>query len=122
MAKKDFSNIDIAPVYNALEEATAEPAQEAQEEKKPRKDRKTPTEQEATELLFNMRTSGHKGLKLPRINLAFAPDCYDYVLTMSRARGETMTEFINLIIRDHKAKHGDIYEKALEFRKMLEGK
>ena len=113
MAKKDFSDININPVYDAIQEATA---QETQQKRKPRKE---PTPEEARELLQSMRTTGHKGLKLPRINLAFAPDCYEYVQTMSRVRGESMTDFINLVIREHKENHGDIYEKALEFRKLL---
>lgn len=119
MAKKDFSNIDVNPVYSALEEATAEPVQEAQEEKKPRKERRTHTDAEAVEFMQNMRTSGHKGVKLPRINLAFAPDCYEYIQIMSRVRGENMTDFINIVIREHMRNHADMYEKAIEFRNML---
>ena len=66
-----------------------------------------------------MRTAGHKGVKLPRINLAFSPDIYDYVKTMSKASGMTYTEFINKILQDHKEKHADTYQQAVNFRNSL---
>lgn len=125
MAKKDFSQINTGRVYNTIAEATAEPAQEikevseTQEKHKTRKPRKTYTEQEAAELLQELKTSGRKGLKLPRINLAFAPDIYNYIQIMSRVRGENMTDFVNIALRQHMEEHRDLYEKAIEFRNSL---
>ena len=66
-----------------------------------------------------MNTAGRKGVHLPRINLAFSPELYDYVKTMSKAAGLTYTEFINKIIRDHKAEHEDIYKRAIDIRNSL---
>jgi len=120
--KKDYSQIDTGRVYDAIAEATAEtqePAQAAQEEQEPPKKqykpRKTYTPEEAAAILSTLKTSGRKGVKLPRINLAFTPQVHDYVSIMSRARGESMTEFVNLVLREHMDKHMDIYRKALEF-------
>ena len=132
-SKKDFSNVNTNRVYSAIAEATAEPeqVQEAaaalpepaeQEEQKTRrkqKERRTYTEQEAAEIMQTMQTAGRKGIKLSRINLAFRPDVYDYVLTMSRVRGETMTQFIDKVLREHMEQHTGIYKKAIEFRNSL---
>ena len=115
--KKDFSTVNTGRVYDAIAEATAEPA--AQEVQKKRKPRRGYTEQEAQEFLKDMKTTGRKGLKLPRINLAFAPDIYDYIQTMSRVRGESLTEFVNVALLQHMEDHKDLYNKAIEFRNSL---
>lgn len=122
MAKKDFSNISTGRVYSTIEEATSEPeatAQEMAEVEEKQKKRKTYTAQEAAEFMQNFKTSGRKGIKLPRINLAFAPDLYEYIQTMSRVRGENLTEFVNNILREHMEEHNDIYQKAIEFKNSL---
>lgn len=116
---KDFSKINTQDIYNkTIAEATQE-APDTQEEIKARKERVTYTEQETAEFMQEMRTAGRKGVHLPRINLAFNPEIYDYVKTMSKAAGMTYTEFINKILCDHKASHEDIYKKAVEFRNSL---
>lgn len=112
---KDFKGINAGKVKSTIAEAT----QEAQEVTEARKERKTYTAQEAEEFLQDMRTAGHKGVKLPRINLAFSPEVYDYVKTMSKAAGLTYTEFINRILLDHKAKHIDTYQQAVDIRNSL---
>ena len=123
MAKKDFSSVNTNPVYNVIAEATAEqlPGQLELETApgvtEPRKDRKTYTQAEKDEYQATLRTAGRKGCKLPRINLAFAPDLYDYVRTMARARGETITDFCNHILRQSMDENREVYEKAIEFRK-----
>ena len=126
MAKKDFTKINTARVYDMIEEATAEDtaqgiidAQAEQEEQvekpKPRKERKTYTPEEARRIMNTLQTTGRKGVKLPRINLAFTPELHDYITIMSRARGENLTQFVNKIIKEHMEQHIDIYKKALEF-------
>lgn len=110
MAKKDFTKVS-----DAIAQATAEP-QEMQETRKPRK---TYTAQEEQEFLMTGQTAGHKGVKLPRINLAFAPDLYDYIKTMSKMTGQTYTEFINKIMREYMDTHAEQYEKAVELRNSL---
>ena len=122
MGNKDFSGINTQDIYSkAIEEATQETpeAQEAQEPPKKRKERVTYNEQEAADFLQDMKTTGRKGLHLPRINIAFSPDMYDYVRTMSKAAGMTYTEFINKIIAEHKKTHEDIYQRAIDIRNSL---
>ena len=126
MAKKDFSQVNTGRVYDTIAAATADPetaagteAQEIIEDQQKRKPRRTYTEQEAAEIMQTLHTTGRKGLKLPRINLAFTPELHEYVTTMSRARGETLTDFVNKVIREHMEAHRDIYEKAIEFRNSL---
>lgn len=111
MAKKDFTQVQANKVKSTIAEATA-----AQEE---RKERKTYNKQEAHEFLQEMKTAGRKGLKLPRINVAFAPDLYEYCRTMARAAGMTYTDFVNLVLRQHMEQNADKYEKAIQFREDL---
>lgn len=129
MAKKDFSNINTAPVYGAIAEATAEQGtQEAHFKQEGPEITKAAIEaaersrysvQEAAGFLNNLQSTGRKGLKLPRINLAFAPDIYEYIQHMSRIKGESMTVFVNNILRQHMEDHREIYEKAKEFKNSL---
>lgn len=105
-------------VYGTIAQATAEtPA--AQEITKKRRTRKTYTEQETAEILQTLNTAGKKGVKLPRINLAFTQTNYDYISTMSRAAGLNLTEFVNKIIDGHREDHAKLYEQAIEFRNSL---
>ena len=107
--KEDFTNLNTGRVYGAINEAT----------KGERKPRKEYSGEEARALAQTLHTSGRKGVKLPRINLAFAPDVYDYINTMSRVRGENMTQFVNHVLTQYMEEHKDIYEKAIEFRNSL---
>lgn len=110
---KDFSKINTQDIYSkTIAEAT-------QEEPAERKERKTYNEQEAAEYMNALKTAGRKGVKLPRVNLAFAPDVYDYVKTMSKITGQSYTEFVNKILRDHMAEHSEAYKKAVEIRESL---
>lgn len=113
MAKKDFSKV-AETISQATQEAPA--AQEAQKKNKPRK---TYTAQEAAEFSSSLKTAGRKGVKLPRVNLAFSPEIYDYVKTMSKASGMTYTEFLDKILRDHKEAHADTYQKIVDIRNSL---
>lgn len=122
MGEKDFSGIDAGRMYNAIHEATAEPAQEAQEvqeTKRQYKPRREYTEQEKQQYMQQGKTTGRKGLKMPRINLAFAPDIYEYIQIMSRVTGQSMTDYVNTILRQYMEEHQDIYKKAVEFRNSL---
>lgn len=125
MAKKDFSQVNTGRVYDTIAAATAEPEQEVQEvqeiqeTEKKRKPRKEYTAQERLNFIQEMKTAGRKGVKLPRINLAFAPDVYEYIQIMSRVRGESMTDFVNIALRQHMEEHRDLYDKAIEFRNSL---
>lgn len=139
--KKDFSAVNVNPVYNAIAEATAPteqlpgqlaiidtngtiaeetPAADAQEaQKKQYKPRKTYNAEEAAEAMDSLQTAGKKGVKLPRINLAFTPANYEFCKIMAQVRGQNLTEFVNDILREARETHADIYEKAIEFRNSL---
>lgn len=115
MAKKDFSSISTGRVYQAIDEAT----QEAPKKESSIVNTKIYTREEAVKFLEDMKTSGRKGLKLPRINMAFTPQIYDYCKTMAQVSGISVTAFINLALDTHLQQHKDIYEKALEFRNSI---
>jgi hypothetical protein len=131
--KKDFSNVNTDPFYSTIADATAEPLpgqmeigantleaeREAEKVTEPRKPRKGYTQAEVDTFAENLQTTGRKGCKLPRINLAFTPANYDYITTMARAQGVTLTEFCNRIMREHREEHKAVYEKAVEFRNSL---
>lgn len=120
MPKKDFTQASTKRVYDAITEATQEAPEtpEVQEEPKPKKrykDRKEYTEEDAAAFLDSFQSAGRKGLKLPRINLAFTPENYEYIRTMARVRGESYTTFVNWLIKTHKDENLNMYEKAHEF-------
>ncbi len=48
--------------------------------------------------LETLRTQGHKGMKLPRINLAFSKANYDFIKVMAGIRGQNLTVYINSIL------------------------
>ena len=113
-SKKDFSNINTNPVYDVIAEAVEETPG-----KKRYKDRKTYTEEETAAALESLKTSGKKGVKLPRINLAFTPANYEFIKVMAQVRGQNLTEFVNDMLREARESHADLYEKAIEFRNSL---
>jgi hypothetical protein len=122
--KTNFSEIAENAVLANISEATAdtevEQAAEVQEVvEKPKKPRKTYTAEEIAEFQENMNTSGRKGAWLKRINTGFSKSNYEYIMTMSRVSGLTLSAFINQALAQHKEDHRDLYEQALEFRKRL---
>ena len=125
---KDFTNITAGKVVQSTIAAATQdtqeihdtPAtQEAHKTQRKNKPRKTYTDQEAAAYAQARRTAGRKGMKLPRINLALTPEMYEYLRAMSKAAGMTYTEFIDKILRDHKAEHAAIYKKVMDIRKSL---
>ena len=77
------------------------------------------TEEEAEAFLDTFQSAGRKGLKLPRINMAFSPENYEYIRRMARARGETLTTCLNWMIKEHRDQNQDTYQKILEFLETL---
>lgn len=124
---KDFTNITAGRVQSTIAAATQDtqdihetPAtQEKPKTQRKNKPRKTYTDQEAAAYAQDLRTSGRKGMQLPRVNLALAPDMYEYLQAMSKAAGMTYAEFIDKILRDHKTEHAAIYKKIMDIRKSL---
>lgn len=85
------------------------------------KAKETPRYSKAQQLDYMERfeTSGKKGVKLPRINLAFKPSVYEYVHTMAEVSGVSMTMFVNKVLEDHMQKNETIYEAAKTFRNTI---
>lgn len=82
-----------------------------------RKERKRYTPEEAQAILESGRNAqGLGGVKMPRINIAFSPVNYDFIRTLARGRGESYTEFVNLIIDEYRKEHMEQYEIALKLR------
>lgn len=66
-----------------------------------------------------LKTQGVDGAKLDRINMAFTPTNMDYIRTMSKMKGQTMTQFVNAIIAEKREKNGTAYQKAKELLEIL---
>lgn len=112
---KDFKGINAGKVQNTIAQAT----QEAPQEQEKRKTRRTYNKQEAAGFTEEGKTAGRKGLKQPRINLAFRPSIYEYIKTMARAAGMSYTDFINMVLQQHMDEHADAYKQAIDFRNSL---
>ena len=111
-SKKDFTGINAESVYSSIEKATAEPAP------KPIKRRSRSLEPTAEEIQLAReqgRTQGRKGVKATRINMAFTPEVHQYIKTMSKVRGESVTAFTEYVFRQSMEQNADLYEKAKEF-------
>lgn len=116
-SKKDFSTANTGRVYGTIAEATAEPEQqEAQEVQQARKPRKTYTEQEQEQFREAGATKGRKGCKAIRINMAFSPEVHEYIKTMARVRGESITDFTNYIFARSMEENAEVYQRAKEFK------
>lgn len=89
------------------------------DDNKTRKPRKTYTEDEKAKILESMQTRGRKGVKLPRLNISYSPENYEYVHIMARVQGKTLTQFVNEIIEQHRKENSALFEKARDFRKQL---
>lgn len=117
-AKKDFTANTRNKVLSSIAEATQE-ASQIQEDPHVKKERKTYTEQEAQEFQNTLQTSGHKGVKLPRINMGFTPEIHDYIKTMARVQGKTITEFVNAEMKKSLEANKETYSAAKKFLETL---
>lgn len=84
-----------------------------QKDKAPRKEY---SEAESLEAMETLKTSGKKGVHLPRMNLAFKPSNFNYLQDMSSFYGVSKTEYINQLIEDDHKKNKKVYEELLTFR------
>jgi hypothetical protein len=100
MATKGFKDAANAqPVYSTIIGA-AQDVQKAEEEQK------------ALDAQEALSTRGLKGVKLPRINMAFTPSNLDFIRIMAAIRGQSMTQYVNSIIERERLENGDAYQKA----------
>ena len=117
---KDFSGVNTNRVYNQIADATAVPdKQQAQEVQQTRKARKTYTDEEQAQFMQEGKTKGRKGCKAIRINMAFTPDVHEYIKTMARVRGESITDFTNRVFEQHMKENADVYQRAKAFKDMF---
>ena len=94
MANKKGFYAPVIPVYDALRQPDELEAQKAQEAKEA------------------LQTQGKRGIKASRINMAFTPSNTDYIKVMAGVRGESMTQFVNAALEEHRQQNGTVYEKA----------
>lgn len=115
--KNKFSNLNTADVYS-------EQIQDATTELVPPEIPPVPRDQQPTVAILQAareqgRTKGRKGCKALRINMAFSPEVHDYIRTMARVRGETITQFTNYIFQKSMEDNAEIYEQAKRFKETL---
>ena len=80
------------------------------------------TEAEAAAHVAAADTQGRRGLKATRINLAFTAEGHEYVRIMSRIRGETIAEFVDVCLMEHRERNKDIYGEAVKLIDMMEAR
>lgn len=91
MSKKEFNQINTDPVFDAISNATAEPAPEP---KKKRSD--------------NRET----------ISLVIDKQASEYMRTMANMLNISYSSFINTLLHDHEKRNADLYEKAKEAQRI----
>lgn len=96
---KDFSNTfnDLIGINKEVQQT--QDTHEVQE---------VPTIQEAQ---ATQQTQGRKGYKMQRINMAFTPDNIDFLRTISKVKGQTMTQFVNDILDKARAENKELIEQ-----------
>lgn len=103
--KKNFKTTaeNAQPVYTTIIGAASEVQEMSPEQK----------------ALQGLRTRGRKGEKLVHFNMSFTAENMDYIRTMSKIKGQTMTQFVNVIIATERDRNGKIYDAAKEILKNL---
>ena len=118
---KDFSNLNTGRAMQQMQTAQgAHVAQEVQDkqekQEKQRKPRKRYTPEEAQKILESGRNAkGLGGVKMPRMNMAFTPQNYDFIATLATARGQNYTEFVNHMVDLYREQYKEQYEQAKAF-------
>lgn len=114
MAKKNFTDLTVSPVYEDITDATA-----AVPVKKTRKQPAAYTDEDALEMRKARTTQGRKGCGSLRINMSFEDEIHDFIRTMARVSGISITEFTAVVFKEYMENHKDLYEKAKAFRDSL---
>ena len=86
------------PVYNSIIGAA--------------QDQKAPGEQTVLAAQEAQATRGKKGVKMPRINMAFTPSNLGFIRVMAAIRGQTMTQFVNTLVERERTTRGEEYDRA----------
>ena len=48
--------------------------------------------------------------------MAFSPEVHEYIKTMARVRGESITDFTNYIFTRSMEENAEVYQRAKEFK------
>ena len=98
---KQFKDAAAAarPVYGTII-GSAQQTQEVQEE------------QQVYDAQEAQATQGRKGVKMPRINMAFTPSHLDYLRVMAGIKGISITRYVNSLVEKDQKENGDTYEAA----------
>lgn len=114
MSPKDFKRLGSAAMAFISQDAQKEQEeQNVQDELEEQEDRE--------ELPISKLSQGKKGKKLPRRNIAFSPQNYEYLTIVRGLEGVTCSEYINrLLIADRNARKDfiDQMQGLLKSRKM----
>lgn len=106
MAKaKDFKTINTQNVFETMEKSAGKKIQQSA------------SEQEQQERAARGKTQGRKGCKAVRINIAFTTPNHDFIKTVSKIKGMTLTGFTNYLIEQYREEHEELYKKAKELLK-----
>ena len=111
MAKKDFSAINAdysSALLGSIEQATTQHGQQS-----------TASPEEQAQRAANLKTQGRKGCKAVRINTAYTPDNYEYIQTMARLRGQSLTAFVNMLIDKHREENAALYEQIKAIKEKM---
>ena len=109
MAKKNFETINTGSrVISALEKSTAQAGRQA-----------TAPIQEQEERRARGNTQGRKGCKKDRYNLGVTTENRKYIEVMSGLRGQSMSNFINDVIEQHRLDNLETYEQATQLAERL---
>lgn len=65
------------------------------------------------------RTQGRAGCKAHRFNMAFSPEVYNFITTMAKVRGESVTAFVNGILEKAMKDNAEVYQQAIKFKENL---
>lgn len=101
---KNFRNAaaSMKSVYSTVI-GSAQDTQEVQEEQQ------LPS---ISELHSAPHTQGRKGEKLPRINMAFAPQNLEYLRVMAGLRGQSVTRYVNTLVEQDMIQNKTAYDAA----------
>ena len=90
-----------AAAFNQMSISQGKAKETKKPEKKATSTSKTAEEIEKLERAENFKTSGHKGEKLPRINMAFTPSNYKFITTIGKLKSGSATKFVNEIVKEY---------------------
>ena len=90
------------PVYGTVIGSTQEVQQEQEEQEV----------QRPKAVLAAVQTQGRRGAKLPRINMAFAPQNLEYLRIMAGLHGQSVTRYVNVLVEQDMELNRVVYEAA----------